>query len=457
MHIGSFFGLTAPFIVLFYEQKGAKELQAAASLINNPVDQSFISSAYEELVCFKKYLMKIPSTYEIDVDKSFALNNPLSKCSNGYISDDFVGDTKELQMLIKRYFIISVSKRLVSDSNPQFIDCSKFGDGTPEAVRETIKNAVEEFISTSTFTLEDIDIAVNRCMRRLLDRKNKEGLTKSKQEIANSIIESYSLQQKIKNSFTFMGREVVLSDDEVKIVKYYKSRIKTLDACIEIFSSDVIMENPKIFSLHFRDYLNRVPERIFSEIIHMFKSAGAVVGKEAQIPTIRARALEDLKEFRRLFEENILEYDNEILAKQSIFSLIADEYKDEDNDIRDSLIYSALINAKVSSDTITLDTFKELIKIEEFASVLTMENLNAYFGTNLDEKGWDNAVLNLRQAGIGGLNFFTKSLLYQILPSYSFELTIKVRKCQEDIEKYNYILDEAQAFLDCMLPIGTEI
>lgn len=300
MHLGSFYGMTAPFIVLFYEQRGESALQEAASLINNPVDQSFIKSTYKELACFKKYLMKIPATYELHADTGFLKKNPLAGLTNGTLHGEFTESEQDILRMLKRYFLIATSVRLVSDSNPQFIDCTKFADTSLDGIKDTINKHVTEFLQTATFTFEEVEAAVNKCTRAMLDRRNKEGLTKSKQLIADTVVEAYSLQQKIKNSFNFIGREIVLTDDEVKIVQYFKARIKVIDACMDVFSGGVIMENPKIFSLHFRDYLNRAPERILSEIVHMFKSVGAVSGRESQIPTIHERALEDLSEFQRL-------------------------------------------------------------------------------------------------------------------------------------------------------------
>ena len=116
MELGSFYGLTAPNIVLLFNayteslvgtkndlgevltkesafNESKKMIQDLVTLLNNNADRERIKDSYSELVYFRESLNQLPTTFEIEVDKSI-LEQYSGACTKGGIVSNYDGDTE---------------------------------------------------------------------------------------------------------------------------------------------------------------------------------------------------------------------------------------------------------------------------------------------------------------------------------------------------------------------------
>lgn len=458
MKLGNFYGLTAPNIIILREQFDEDDFIKAVALLNNPVDKNFIARAKEELGFFRKALDNIPVKYTNDLSL-----NVLSENSDVIIEHGTLKGVSNAQLVleqIKRYLAVKVACYVSQPNVKNTLDVNIFkGKASVSDVRKIFNSVITDYLNENDIRLGDLivyqeesNVFINKLSRKFLDRRGDKILTNEKEKLHQVIVKAFQLEEEILPKIQIDNKEILLNDNEVKIIKWFKNHRDTLNSCLPIMMEKIITSNQKVFSMPFRDLVFRRPERLISEVVHFYKSANVSTGREKMIKNIRANIIEQLDIFKNLFEENVIQQGT--LEEKKFFVVTLNSEVDGESL---TILKRALKNYDLEIENCDEDKLITISKLFDFSRKLTKEFYDEIFNVKMSVSEWDFTIKKLNSLGIAGLNFYSTHLFIRSLKAYSFDDKIKIKKSPKEIENYESVLQEINAFLDSQLPLGTEI
>ena len=450
MKLGNFYGLTAPNIIVLREAFSEEDFIKTVDLLNNPVDKNFIGQTKQELAFFRKALDRIPVNYKSDMHLGILQEFPEAIISRGVLQG--VPNAGIAIEQIKRYMAVRIACYVCQPNRRNTLDVCLFNGNIETAeIRKIFNKVITDYLKDNSLKLSDVDVAVNRIARKLLDRKGDTVFTPEKEKLFYGVVQAFSLNEELVTSFQLGDEELILNDAEIKIISWFKQRREIINSCFPFMTEKIITSNQQVFSMPFRDLIFRRPERLISEVTHFYKSANVSTGREKIIKNIKTNVLEQVKLFEDLFAENVLQQG--VLEEKKEFAISVSEGDSESL----AILKNALRNYDLRIANCDEDKLNVLSKIFEFTRGLTKDFYNTLFGVELSLEEWEQTIAKLNKLGIAGINFHSTHLFIRSLNAFSFDDKVKIEKSFSEIETYKRILEEVHAFLDSQLPIGTEI
>lgn len=451
MKLASFYGLTAPFMLILYEKVDETTFKLFASKLDNTADHSKLEDAKAELMFFEKALAQLPWEYESSFE------DDLLSIYDGYIKLDkgtvlqFNGDVDELKQNVCRYLMYHIALNLTTPRFLEHLDLSVFTQPmTESSMRSDLRALAENAYRNANVFLKDIEKCAIKAARHCT--KPDAIITNDEATAFTQIISSiFHLKKKYDSTFDVNGETITLTDDEYKVMMYYVDRLDKVHACNEAIKLQNVSAD-QIFTVPFQDLVYRKPTSLFSEMNKLFK--GLNTAQQGQF-LVRARdnAIEQIQLFDRLFKETVVSHAD----KNKVYGLTFDEALDSLQGKEDTEVYGLIASGNLNVAEMDESTLHVLDDVGELIKSFDLDDLNMLFGTHFTVTSFSDAISNLNKIGLCGLNLYSNYLFERMVVHSSFNLFKQVPMSDDRINEFMHVESEIIALLECLRPIGGSV
>lgn len=447
MKIASFYGLTAP-VILMLKDSDCIDIPMFVNSISNPVDSTLLVEANKEVCAFKKVLDNLPTIYHSSFEKDMEAVKAYSgvKIVNGIVSgiDESKVSSDDLLVEIKRILISRVSCKILSSS-----DSITYVNGIlVDDYVISLSDKIDYYLSSAKVTLPKLVLHVDKIYNSLIV-KNSSGEIKNKKLF--SVIKSQldvleELDEKrIGDNFT---------EVDYKIVKKLWSKREILNQIVSEIKS-TSKKDIKVFDNSFDNMVLRKPSSILYCVISKFDYVKDK-GKSQFFNKTYNLVKSDLEVFIDLFNQRVRGFSHREYQTTLDPSGYLGEIVTERVESKEFIKYLVDTNCIILS-TLSKEDLQMLVNAYELISGVGFEFLNDYFGVALTKDSWELEGRKLCQVGIGGITLKQEYLLTEFAKVVSFSATNYLYKSDDVIEEYKRNLQLVSDLLDTMIPIGTRL
>lgn len=415
MRLASFFGLTAPMLILadFAENQIVNYVQ----LLNTTADRELLEFSSIELEYLYRAINNIPYDYE---------NN-----------EDVINTEKKL--------IINVAHKLIRRKESVKLDKM----GCVDDIRNEILAQVRSYMSGGKFDSSRLSAASVAIANTMIDKSIVNNENKI-EEFVKNIELAFNLKRIYNTNIPGRDGLVVFSSDEFNVVDFFIKRIETIKKYKEIFN--VQRKNGGIFfDIPLTELLRSSDMRLKMIVANRLQALKNETSKHKFCNVINSTR-EDIINFEKELNKVVPDSDKSRfvgLSKEEF-----DEIQIKNEDCTELFSFLQKENKVSSLDTNTLETlicvYKRLISLDCAA-------LNNKMDIDFEEGQYDDLIHKLNCIGICGINLYSKDLFLDMLKSsvlYQYDQLILEDECLQRLFKN---LEEIKALFDSILPIGYEL
>lgn len=418
MRLGTFWGLTAPMLLLAYPDTDA--LLDNIKFMQSAANGDIITNLHSELY----FLLQSSNLQEVEVSPPdggfFSDREPDVLISNGTISN--AQDPEEVaKSEIRNEIVLKLAQKIVAgEQKRKFIDCH--GD-----LMEFLDSSALDLINNSEFYSSEINREVAKYYRSIV---SETGVS-----VLNDIKHYFACSTKLPEKIVRNGVPIELSSDLVKVYQYFQNRMEDVQL---LFNKTIATTSAeiKVFNLELSRFVQRRPN--FLEYITVTYFDFAIKSKSANI---LLQTIDDYK------------FNLDILINAINTSIVATEEQEEIADVD----YDAY---EVSPYLPHMEDYneEELQHINDLyvhAISLTPENIAARLEVSPDTI--DELYEASCNVGICGLNGQTNALFMDALNNIVMSDAFVCRKSQAYLDELLVSVDKAKHLLRNIKPLGAEI
>lgn len=454
MKLASFYGCTAPMMLLIYNKIGKENFVKAIAKLDNSTDRVSLTDAKEELASFIANVSKYPNCYssafsKIGEDKVVKL---------GKIQKDS-SEFQECRAFLMSRIVTKILTLLdTNEINLQILCAAKDNESYSENnalvnLRETLDGRIEKVMHSqshdrdSEYLLSQEILAMhNSVIRRFIKRANSEeedlGLDGNK--VKNNLMEKFKVSAVLETTVTKGSSVIHVNENCLKIIQYYKDHLQELQEIENLFQSSV-KQNTKLFDCNARVFFKKQPDFATRVIRAAFKSPN-IVSNRSRLLNEKARLLEEVKKTKEFMNSHVVSK----TTKANLVGITdAQLLILESNNDPDSVVIEALKSERLTPENLTIDTIETLLQLED-ATNISLEQLNEVYGTDYNYEEFENDIQLLNQLNVGGINCFTHYLFSKSLSSLTLSLFDKVIIDDNLINDFKYYIEEVEILLNNM-------
>lgn len=447
MRLGCYFGMTSPMILIASKKFGIDKVISFSELINR--DKNLIINSRKEMIYFLKSLDEIPKTFKIPTGITPIENfDPSAR----FVNNKLFGNVNEEDFMIS--FTYELIVKLLNDyykSGKQFsleVENVFKQDGSVDTSlclknRTKFINFVREKIAKEDFYLSGVSRIIRKIARSL-----KSNVTIDYKSLA----ESFNLISSIPDKFIVNGDTVIFSQEELNVVKFFTDAKQDAEFIIGNLIQKNSLEN-SVFGRPFRDVCTSNPRSIYRTVQSSFdlvKDKGANF-----ITSLLNNLTQDLEKFREQFTKEVLpDTMSETTSKVVPYHKLRTKFTDlEKQKFFDQLFFNIYVDLK----DVTEESFQKISELYDVVKGLEITELNDFFHLKYTQSEWNDFISRLNKIGICGINLFSMDLFRMSLESLTFVSDSKIYRSVQDIEEFNLVLDNVQALITTIKPIGTPL
>ena len=442
MKLASFYGLTAPQIVMLADEIGLDHVIALSKKMENSVDCHRIVDVKNELYYLYDTLRQIRWVYTGPEVEPYTEDEKVVRVVAGNCGNE------ELQLKLQRNLILLTVKALLSERFSSNIAFDRFGDLSPETIKMTIANAVVECIKSRNFIIQDSEKMATMCARRFFDPQAKlstQGLAK--------LAEAYKMKRSCPQEFIVDGKKVHLKDEDCVVLKYLLERLGTVQQ-LYLAMHVSTTKSAMVFDTPFADFVNRNPARILKIIVLQRWKTIQYTKKEHFFRKAFNDLAEQLVLFNQLIDENVMTPGQ----KKGLYGL---EKKDALEIARECYamdFYNEFVAANVISiENLDASTFRMLIDLYQHLNQFSPSAMNKKFGLRLSRTEWEDVFERLSTIGIYCFNFYTEQLFKECLAGMTLNSYTHVVISEEGLERIKESIHEVKSLLETLRAIGDDV
>ena len=487
MELGSFYGLTAPNIVLLFNayteslvgtkndlgevltkesafNESKKMIQDLVTLLNNNADRERIKDSYSELVYFRESLNQLPTTFEIEVDKSI-LEQYSGACTKGGIVSNYDGDTEYFFTNLKSYMMRKIMKNL---SDSQYVNIEFFAGLDDTGIRNKIKDVVESFISDERFNIQidTIDTFIDsRVMRGMVTDKPLRGRAPANLAPTDGNLMSefkaklarLSMQNpKLKNKLEFANGEVVeFNENEMKILEYFRANSNIIDLLISLMTIGH-PESKTVFGKTVFDIALTNPLNLYTIVDARFPTD---LNNAEEISNMVSTCKQEMKKLDVLFAEEIRQSSSSSVTSVGVTFESANQAC-LDAEKKHKYITPLRQCLKVDLDTSKFykKDFNKLVEFSYSIDLLNIENISRLIGlSSFNENNWNRFIEKANSCYLFGFNLYSEQLFIESIKGTTFDQITTCIMDDKKYETYQEVIKEVNAFLNSIKPMGESL
>lgn len=442
MRIGSFYGFTAPMLVTICNKDIIKILQTFNSRLNSVV----IDELKQELYWFSDSLKQIKPVIYLD-DSVLTSYEHNASVQNGNIvgSVTALPNSEEIIQSIMDALVDQCAKKLYEKLDERDYDLRDFED--QDSFIKNINMYVEEAMQGKSFALSNYNTLI-RAFLKTLKVDNPGG---DKERVKNNIKLFCNVKEKLPEQLEIDGELIKLSENELKVIDYYKNSKN-----IKLLQDNTMLSDYKddtVFNLSFIDIINRKPTSLYYIIARYFDILKNVDRKLLQnvLDTVNS----EYKIFKSFVQDRLYQKDNvmEYITLEQLLESIQDSENVTDSDSELSDFFKDLF-MNLNLNVISVEDANKLKCLWYSAQMLQLEYLNESWGTDYTYDSLMKSISVFNKLGIGGINLFTNQLFIESLTDIIFTNGTHVQKSEEYLNELERVCSDIEAFLSTFKPIG---
>lgn len=442
MKLASFYGLTAPQMVILADEIGLDNVIALSKKMENSVDCQRIIDVKNELYYLYDTLRQIRWVYAGPEVEPYTDDENVVKVIGGNCGND------ELQLKLQRNLILLTVKTLLSERFSANIAFDRFTDLSPDTIRTTIAQVVAECIKSRNFIIQDSAKMATMCARRFFDPNAKisaSGLAK--------LAEAYKMKRSCPHEFTVDGNKVHLNDADCTVLEYFLDHVGTVQ---QLYASMHVSttKSAMVFDTPFADFINRNPARVLKIIVLQRWKSVQYTKKEHFFKKAFNDLADQLVLFNKLINENVMTPGQ----KKDVYGL---ENKDAREiaqecyamDFYDNFVFTKII----SVENLDENTLRLLIALYKKLDSFSPAKLNKKFGLSLTRSEWEDTFAKLEDIGVYGLNFYVEQLFKECLAGMTLNIYTHVVISEDGLQKIRDSINEVKSLLETLRAIGDDV
>ena len=412
MRLGSFWGITAPMLVIATKQNGMESILPMLNAVST--NKEIITDLKAELIYLLRAVDKIPKKYFPPDNFPTVENFDKSiRYANGKLYAEGV-DEQDFYMSLATGCVIYLLKKhnkSGTDFNLEIKPVSGIEDPVCINNRLVVINKIKEIIKDEDFYLSNLT--------KIYRKVSKELMTGTGGCDYKALAKSFLLNEKVPENLIVNGNSVSFSQEELKVIEFFVSSKETILELLSHLKVKEITEN-RVFGKTFRELMMRKPTSLYwatQERFDIIKSKN----NESFLTSLLKEMRIDLKQF-----ENSLK--TEVISKK--------QYK---------------------SGNLSLSNKIYLERINSFSQEKKQFflGLNKIFNLNYTRSEWEKFIKSLNQIGICGINLFSMNLFKDSIGNMTFISNYYIVKTDEEILEFKNVLDNIKDLVSTIKPIGT--
>lgn len=437
MQLGSFYGFTAPMLLLSYDA----ELLSITQGFNAALNRVAAMDTKQELVCFERVLSQIPVLYQPKSAGTLEKYSTSAMVQNGELVGSYSNEVnaEEIRADIIAALGDQCAVRLLEklqeseEYNNAFLDRTYFLRNLEELVLSLMKD--------KTFTLDNI----NKLTREFIKLFKTDGEHHDNSELQNDIMSYCEVSITIPEELSIDGQHFQLSEDERKLILYFKKHhkeLKELETGLHITG----WNDDAVFNVSFMDFIARKPTSLYYLVINQFDHL-----KNSDIrlfPSVYAYVCSEYGKLKSLIQKRLLTEDN---------TLEMVDVSEIETDNTELDVYLTEVCAELQIDQMAKSDFEKLEKLYYHAANLTIDSINEICSTKFTKASFEKTMQTFDDIGLGGLNLVTLSLMQESLKNIIFTDSNKIFKSPNYLEELQKVSNDVEALLGTLQPIGGDL
>ena len=299
MQLGSFYGFTAPMLLLSYDA----ELLTITQGFNAALNRVAAMDTKQELICFERVLSQIPVLYQPKSAGILEKYSTSAMVQNGELVGSYTNevDAEEIGADILAALGDQCAVRLLeklqesNEYNNALLDRTYF--------LRNLEALVLSLMKDKTFTLDNI----NKLTREFVKLFKTDGEQHDNSELQSNIMSYCEVSMVVPAELSIDGQHFQLSEDERKLILYFKKRHKELQE-LESGLHITGWNDDTAFGVSFMDFIARKPTSLYYLVINQFDHL-----KNSDIrlfPSVYAYVCSEYGKLRDLIQKRLLAEDN---------------------------------------------------------------------------------------------------------------------------------------------------
>lgn len=418
MQLGSFWGMTAPMMLMAFDGQ-YKELYDFLEVFNTPANRHLLDDVCLEFSALEAVVSS--GTYSVaDVDGVSSELSPFTVITDGCAEgkDDFF------------------NQRLIAEFCNDFLKCVITADGRGKyySIPKDLPGFVKGVLSGKSVRLKE----VSKILRKALKSLPEETVSSLEQLAAK-----FHLTMKAPDVCCIGEKQVILSKEAKDIWKYFYDRSEVINTVIKECTGKAVSEDVT-FGVAFFDMIKRRPLSLKYKVIEIFDRA-----KERQTAHLVPKCVKECAEELEKYRKCLCKYvdnprygtdDGESFIMVEDFQEILKASGPECEDFFNRLAKTE----RFDYHDYTKEYFQMLVEIWKKASQLNPDSV----------LGCSETPSVAEEAGIFGINYFGIELFEDSISCISLTNKSKIKKDDEDLDVIEGILDDVQALIDTLIPVG---
>lgn len=448
MKLGSFWGMTAPMLVIATKKNGIEKIKPFINVMNKSYE---IQDVKSELVFLYKALDNIPKNfYPSEATTPLKEFDSSARVINGKIYGDSI-DEQEFYVSLATEFIIKLLKEHLQKGK-EFnltIESVVLPDGSIDSRkciqnRVNVINQVKKLLEKKDFYLTGIQKVFKELIREL----------KTDTSVCDydSLAKSFSLSTKIPENFIINGNSITLTEKERKFLEYFCESQPLIKELLVNFKVEEIEEN-RMFEQPFRELIIKKPRALYRTIQNRFdlvKSKNNASFLNSMLKELNT----DLNKFKTAFSTEVVSTNNarSVLTGMTYEDLrkILYSFSTEKREFFESLIGKGYVLVK----DLLLETFNLLSEMYDVVYGLNIVELNTLFDLNYTRSDWEKFINKLNIIGICGVNLYPLNLFELAIKNKTFISNNVIVRTEEDISEFKVVIANIEALLSTIKPVG---
>ena len=441
MKLGSFWGITAPMLVLNQELFPKEVYEKYVSVLNITGNTVFLTDTQKELKYLLDYIESFPFSYVSEFAEDFAQLDSLT-IHNGTINSQ----DSDLLYIAYDKIVADIGVKLIDDLHKGKFkyDIGKFDSFSQEGYI-TLTDKVIAFCANNTIDLSNTKPTV---LKILKEYKSDEINSKIS---VDTVATFFHLNKALPDIITFDGNGVKLTDIDKAFIMKLLDSVDFIKGCLESVKITRHKEIP-IFNTNFHTYLRRKPTSLYYMIINRFdytKSTNA-----AHLRNTLAESRKDLSTLKESIDKYVVcgKQEQDILDDARYTSII-NEFPAEKREFFDVL----RINNYLDVNNLLVDDLNILTDMYDIINQSTLSYYSNLLGINVTYNDFVQLQNDMFAIGFYGLNLYSLVLFQDFIRSVMLITTDKIQKTEEQYAELMRVISDVQAFLDSFISIGGEL
>lgn len=417
MRLGTFFGLTAPMLVLAYDDNAEQAVQTVGTLCKS-VSKDIVQGLHEEFYFLLEAHKLLSVKFIPPGGQWFSEMEPDARIEEGDITGITCG--KDVAIIeLRNELTLRLAQKIVDrEKAGKFVSIS---DGTVAGLESLAMDA----INGGEFYTSEIP--------RIVNRMYKSVQSESGQSMTDMLVANFSSQSTLPDTILRNTVPLHLTDALTKIFQYFDSRRDTIQKLYEITRASTSGEN-MVFNLPFAAFMKRKPNYVEYVVIRWFKYLS---GNRSE--SVLINIIDDIS-------SNL-----GCLVSMVDTLVITNHNANATNEKFDTSIYEVSKEMQNSEDY-TKEELRFINDIYCRVNDLTTDKIAGLLG--ITENEFLTCAKDACNVGICGLNAYSLALFQDTLPNIIISDGYVCQKSGEYMEDMKKSLDNVSMLLKNIKPLG---